>query len=478
MGAPMAMSLRPSPFMSSPAIENPSISPAVAGDRERGGAEVERGRRGRQRARRARGRRRRCRRRRRRFGRGQADGVVADAVAVDVAELGHGRERAVAVRHAERRSGAVGSAPLPMLLEKTPKPTIAADESEQRIQVGRSTYLPFTAFAVLGRGRHGSGFTFTRLPLTMWYFGFGLLERAERKLLLRRLLDGRLGRRVRPAADAARRARVRRCRGALVVVTAGGAGGRRRGRRRRVAAAEAAGAPEAAAGGGGGGAAERACPAAGAGRACRCRRRRTSRRCRWRPARRRASRRLRRRARGRRRARCRSSSRRRRARSWRREREIGGRAGRDRARGRPRPRETPRRARRRACRRRCRRRRRPRPARRRARRRPPGRRSSGAARVTARLRVAWPAWPGTTTTCSRARAPARRRAGLADREVADAVAVLVADACERRAEAVAGRGAVDAVALPGREAVELDPGADAGAAIAPACSRRWARCAR
>ena len=56
----------------------------------------------------------------------QPDGVVAEAVAVDVAELGDRRERAVAVRDAEGRQRRVGSAPVPTALSNTPKQTIAA----------------------------------------------------------------------------------------------------------------------------------------------------------------------------------------------------------------------------------------------------------------------------------------------------------------------------------------------------------------
>src|SRR6185436_16056503 len=54
----------------------------------------------------------------------------------------------------------------------------ADDRGDESEQVSRSSqhYLPFTAFVVLGRGLHGAGFTFTRLPLTVWYFGFGFLS--------------------------------------------------------------------------------------------------------------------------------------------------------------------------------------------------------------------------------------------------------------------------------------------------------------
>ena len=116
----------------------------VAADRERGRAEVERGRRRGQRAGLAEedvddagvGAAADV-------GGGQADRVVAEAVAVDVAELGDGRARAVAVVTPKTGSVLAGSAPLPTLLEKTPTPTIAAATSPSTSSGPSQHYLLF-----------------------------------------------------------------------------------------------------------------------------------------------------------------------------------------------------------------------------------------------------------------------------------------------------------------------------------------------
>ena len=78
----------------------------------------------------------------------------------------------------------VGSAPMPTLLEKTPKATTAetsARERRGRLGERRLTrrtlgagpdapigYLLLAFDLAFGRGRHGFGLIFTRLPLTRW----------------------------------------------------------------------------------------------------------------------------------------------------------------------------------------------------------------------------------------------------------------------------------------------------------------------
>src|ERR1700740_933625 len=102
-----------------------------------------------------------------------ANGVVADVIPVDVTELRHRRERPIAVGDAE---GGDGSRRQRAVADAAREDAEADDRRDQSEQVPRAPqHYPLFAAVFFARGRHGLGLTFTRLPLTVWYFGLGFL---------------------------------------------------------------------------------------------------------------------------------------------------------------------------------------------------------------------------------------------------------------------------------------------------------------
>ena len=67
------------------------------------------------------------------------------------------------------------------------------DESEQ-VSGPSSALLALRRLRSSARGRHGLGFTFTRLPLTMWYLGFGFLSGQSGSFFLLAFLTAGLAR--------------------------------------------------------------------------------------------------------------------------------------------------------------------------------------------------------------------------------------------------------------------------------------------
>ena len=216
------MSARPSPLMSPPAIEKPSSSPPWPTMRNDAVATIQRRPRSAQPRPRVRGRRRRCRSRAVGVGVGHARPRSRRCVAVDVAELGDRRARAVAVRDAvdrqrarRQRADADAAREHAEADDQPPRarPWRAACAGGAASPAARLEPWPSSltrsglwpcafalAFALaqasrlrlLVRARQGAGFDLHALALDDLVPRLGLLERAERQLLLLLLLDAGL----------------------------------------------------------------------------------------------------------------------------------------------------------------------------------------------------------------------------------------------------------------------------------------------